>query len=145
LLAQNMRSGTLTGLTLFASGNTYNESFDNFRIHLKCTPNTALDANAFEQGSVPVFAASRLNVPASGRIDLDFDAWYNWDTTQNLIVEICFTNRSGNNPTLTDFYSTIYTSCIYTSNSSGNSVCGGGVGSTGPNAVNELPRMVFRY
>jgi gliding motility-associated-like protein len=147
MLAAGMRSGTITGLTLFTSGNAAGASYGDLKIHLKCTPMTALDANAFEPGTVPVYAASgMLTVPPSGRLSFDFDAWYDWDTTQNLIVEICYNGRSaGNNAVLTDFYSTFYTSCVYTSNASGNSVCGGGVGSAGPNHVNELPRISFKY
>ncbi len=145
LLRAGMHSGTLTGMSLFLSGNTSGATFNDFKIHLKCTPMTALNPNAFETGSVPVFASNAFTVPASGRIDIDFDAWYNWDTAQNLIVEICYTRRNGSGAVLTDAYPTIYTSCLYTSNATGNSVCGGGVSSTGPSVVNELPRMSFRY
>ncbi len=144
--AAGMRSGMLTGMTLFAAGNTAGVSYGNLKIHLKCTPLTALDPTSFEPGTIPVYAGSGMvSIPASGRIDFDFDAWYNWDSTQNLIVEICYTNKTGVTGIQTEFYPSIYTSCVYTMNAAGNSVCGGGVSSAGPDAVNELPRIEFRY
>ncbi len=146
LQAAGMHSGTITGMSLFAAGNTAGASYGNLKIHLKCTQLTALDANAFEQGTVPVYASwGMVPIPASGRIDFDFDAWYNWDSTQNLIVEICYTTKTGTGGIQTEFYPTFYTSCVYTANATGNSVCGGGVSGTGPNSLNEIPRIEFKY
>lgn len=124
------RSGSLSSLSFDV---TYSEAttgavhpYENFRILLGCTQLKTLNpADGFEKDNklVEVYnsgATTPLTFPV-GTHKFDFKTAFNWDTTQNLIVVICYTNSTdigtcanpkGNAPGLR-FVPTEYTSGLF--------------------------------
>jgi gliding motility-associated-like protein len=78
--------------------------YSNFRIGMKCTDKNALDAaKGFETGVTTVYTAPGPITMPGGWQQFVFDATYNWDSSKNLIIEICYSSNAttlpaGNNP-----------------------------------------------
>ncbi len=93
LYAYGLRSGTINKLSFFVTtpGAT---AIDNFKISIKCTDRTDISpiAGGFEPGTIPVYSATAPVVTQLGWNDFVFDQPYNYDSTQSLIVEICYSN-----------------------------------------------------
>lgn len=143
--AAGMFSGTIKGLAFkFLSG--IGSSVSNVKIALKCTTQGSLSANTgFETGMIPVYnSAATVNIPAQGGfVSFNFPILYNWDTTQNLIVEICYSNPTNVNAADCYFANTSYPASLYSFSNTG-SICNGGIGTTAV-ALNQLPVMRFEY
>ncbi|WP_165836380.1 gliding motility-associated C-terminal domain-containing protein [Taibaiella soli] len=140
-----MFSGTIKSLA-FKFLSSLGSSVSNVKIALKCTPLTALDQNSgFEGGMIPVYnSASTVNIPAAGGfVSFDFPTLYNWDTTQNLIIDICYSNAVNVNMADCYYANTSYPATLYSFSNTG-SICNGGIGSVAA-AQNQLPVMRFEY
>lgn len=93
--AAGMHSGTLNSLSFLSTSPIFSGPYAlaNFRISLKCTnktsfPNPANDVD-FETGMTQVFSQASFTPNPGVWNKFVFQSPYNWDTTQNLVVEIC--------------------------------------------------------
>lgn len=100
----------------------------NFTIKLKNT--TASSLTSFESGMTTVFNTASYTEVAGWNTHI-FDTPFQWDTTQNLLVEICFNNNTavanGNaivNSTVTPFVSTLVNASNTTGICASNSITG---------------------
>lgn len=151
MLAKDLRysgqnSGTITGLSFKFSPNAGGASMRDVRISMKCTEKSSLSAaNGFETGALPVlFTNVTTSIPAGGgNVRFDFTTPYNWDTTQNLIVDFCFANSGPVGAAPVTYSTTPYSSNLFAFTNNG-SLC------NVPNAPNltgsnELPVITFYY
>ncbi len=87
-----LNSSTIKSLT-FETARTGDAGFQyaNFRIGMKCTPKENLDGAAGFEGNVTnVYTAPGPVTFPDGIHEFFLDYPYNWDTTQNLLIEICY-------------------------------------------------------
>jgi gliding motility-associated-like protein len=141
-----MYSGTLKKLGFKMAFNNGGGALRNVKISLKCTDQNELStANGFENGTIPVYNNPNLQtIPAgSGYYYFTFTSPYNWDTTQNLIVDFCYSNPSAQAPVGVHYTSSGYNGTLYAFNNSGN-LCTSG---NSPNLAitDEIPLMNFVY
>ncbi|MCD6064687.1 MAG: hypothetical protein K0R82_2598 [Flavipsychrobacter sp.] len=103
--ASGFRSATIRSIgfeTPKSPDPTY--EYSNFKISVKCTNLTSLVASkGFETGLTQVYTAPGGVTMPIGMNQFTLDEPYNWDTTQNLIIEICYSenataNASGSSP-----------------------------------------------
>jgi gliding motility-associated-like protein len=65
-------------------------SYNNFTIAMKCTTKDKLSASSFEGNMTTVYTApNRIQFP-DGKHTFVFDVPYCWDTTMNIVVEMCY-------------------------------------------------------
>ncbi len=91
-----INSSTLRNLSFETAKSTTPDVFaySNFTISLKCTEKTSLSKSAgFETGLVTVYKASGITNFPNGIHKFDFATAYDWDTSKNLIIEICYNNN----------------------------------------------------
>ncbi len=95
LYKQFVRSGTINGLA-FEVNTPTNTQFHNFTIALKCTNNDELklDLGGMENGATLVYTSPAPFTVPTGWMHFKFDTPYSWDSTKNLIVEICYNNSA---------------------------------------------------
>ncbi len=145
LRASGMYSGTLKSLAFHISSTGSGALYDSITISLGCTDQQALDPGAgFLLGTEQVYTATgpRAMLARGGWVHFDFDTYYNWDTTQNLIVDICYANADTVTSVFTHFFNNNYQSTLYSFATSG-SACGQ-AGLTVYN-THELPLMRIGY
>jgi len=149
LLGSGVHSSTLKSLSFklhpaFAGPVVIN----NLKIALRCAPVQNLNvSDGLLQGTIPVYTApGPVTVVAApnGYVKFNFDTPYSWDTTQNLIVEVCYANPNVVSPIYTYYISTSYVSTLTEYYSSGN-ICGANPIFYGPTAYTEMPQMRFNY
>jgi len=141
-----MQSGSLKSIAFRFLPNGGSSSIRNVKISLKCTPLNALDPNAgFEPGTIPVYNSPAVTgIPLQGGyVQFDFPVLYNWDVSQNLIVDICYANNDVMPAVYTSYAATNYVSTLYAYAASGN-ICAGTIPGA-PVAVNELPLIKLGY
>jgi gliding motility-associated-like protein len=144
--ASGMYSGTLYGMAFRISSIGTGAMYDNLTVSLACTNLDEMSASAgFVPGITQVYAATgAVSIPpGGGYLDFNFLVPYNWDTTQNLIVDICYTNARPVSPAYTYFFSNTYQSTLYSYDTSG-SICQSG-GAQPVYSTHELPQIRFRY
>lgn len=91
-----LKYGRLTSLAL----DVYNPGvgdFDNMTISLTCT-NRATMNGGFNTDVTPVYTSTGSITPVTGWNNFTFDQAYDWDTSKNLLVDICFTNTVIDSP-----------------------------------------------
>ncbi|RYZ50936.1 MAG: hypothetical protein EOP49_12865 [Sphingobacteriales bacterium] len=95
LYAYGIRSGTLRALAFDVNTPTPTQ-FKNLTISLKCTDRKTLSAatGSFEPGASLVYTAPAPVTVTLGWNQFTFDTPYNWDSTKNLIVELCYSNTA---------------------------------------------------
>jgi len=149
LLGSGVHSSTLKSVA-FKLNPAYSgpATINNLKIALKCTGATNLSATTgLLSGTTPVYTATgpvTVVAAANGYVKFTFDTPYSWDTTQNLIVEVCYANASTFTPIYTYYISTGYVSTLNEYYYSGN-VCGSNPTFYGPYAYTEMPQMRFNY
>ncbi len=87
-----MISSTIKSLT-FETARTGDAGFQyaNFRIGMKCTKRESLSATEGFEGNVTnVYTSTTPVTFPNGIHEFFLDYPYNWDTTQNLLIEICY-------------------------------------------------------
>ncbi|WP_165836272.1 gliding motility-associated C-terminal domain-containing protein [Taibaiella soli] len=149
LLGSGVHSATLKSLSFRLNPASSGPAvFNNLKIALKCTGMSNLSATTGQvSGTTPVYTATgpvSVVAGANGYVKFNFDKPYSWDTTQNLIVEICYANPSAVAPVYTYYISTSYISTLTTYYTSGN-ICGSNPAFLGPVAYTEIPQMRFNY
>jgi len=143
--AAGITSGSLKSISFHISAFKPGASFSNLNISLACTELSTLDpAQGFVAGTIPVYTATApVTISSSGTFtDIYFDHPYNWDTTKNLVVDICYTNSAVVPSAYTYYFNTGYTSTLYAYAPSGN-ICG--AASPAVSSAPELPHMRFGY
>ncbi len=90
-----MNSSTIKSISFETAKNgDANYQYANFKIGMKCTSLESLDgSNGFQGNVTNVYSASGLLAFPDGKHEFSLDYPYNWDTTQNLLVEICYSNN----------------------------------------------------
>lgn len=88
----NITSGTINSIEMDAvAGSTMD--FTNLKIGLACTDLEQFNATApitFETGTTPVYSSSSEVFTSGGYHKFTFSTPYNWDTTKNLLIDICY-------------------------------------------------------
>jgi gliding motility-associated-like protein len=143
LMAAGLKNSTIRQMSFFVSGSP-NGTLANFSIQMKCTPTNALAvASGFESGATTVFTSSTPVILSAGWNTFTFTNPYNWDTTQNLLVNVCFSNptASYNTSPAINYTTTGFNSVLYAYNYSG-SVCQS-VGPYGPYLSTARPNVRF--
>lgn len=88
----NITSGTIRSIEMEAvSGSSMD--FKNLKISLACTDLEQFNATApikFETGTTPVYSSSSEVFTSGGYHKFNFSTPYNWDTTKNLLIDICY-------------------------------------------------------
>lgn len=107
-----MTSGTIGEMDMQTWGSGFGgTTFKNVEIRIGCTPKSSFISPADTlsiRSMVLEYTAAVLTLPATGIISFPFTAPYNWDTTQNLVVQICYGDMTGAFPQ-------VYTTSIPTS------------------------------
>jgi len=102
LMNSGMNSGTIREMDLQCWGAGFDGStFKNVEVRIGCTAKNSFTSAADTvsiRGMVLVYTANTLTVPAPGTLSIPFNIPYNWDTTQNLIIQICYGDMSSRFP-----------------------------------------------
>ncbi len=90
-----LRSATMKALSVEVTGNKDAAFiYGNFTVRLGCTDKTELTkTDGFEEGLVTVYTNAAGQTLPNGWNKFSFDQAYNWDTTKNLIVQICYSDN----------------------------------------------------
>lgn len=96
LWEMGLRSSTITGFTLdIVDAPNPNHEYNNFKISMKCTGKKGISKEGgFENFMTQVYASPDPVTFPLGAKQFTFDTPYTWDTTQNLIIEICYANNN---------------------------------------------------
>ena len=93
--AAKIYSSTIRSMSIQTKGNTLpNHVYGNFRILIKCTDKEELsETDGFENfGLTQVYASPTVTFP-DGEHFFTFSTPYSWDTTKNLIVQLCYSEN----------------------------------------------------
>lgn len=96
-----MNSGTIREMDLQTWGSNGDETFKNIEVRIGCTPKSSFVSPADTlsvRNMVLEYTASTITIPSTGILTIPFSALYNWDTTQNLVIQICYGSTSSNFP-----------------------------------------------
>ncbi|MGC4057684.1 MAG: gliding motility-associated C-terminal domain-containing protein [Chitinophagaceae bacterium] len=140
----NITSGTLNSLEMSSvSGSSMD--FTNLKISLKCTDLEQFSGTApitFETGTVQVYSSTSEVFAASGYHKFQFTTPYNWDTSKNLLVDICYSQATaGTGPTIKTYDASGFNLMMKSYQTSGD-VCTNPSTEIGPVVSQVLP--VFR-
>ena len=111
-----LEAGTISSLGFNIDVVNGATNYKNFTLKIGCTPTSNLVT--WEPGLTPVFSPKTVNIVPGWNV-YSLDTNYNWDGISNLVVEVCFDNRSEPNFTLNSstFYTvTGYSSVVYYNN-----------------------------
>ena len=90
MLRSGMQSATLRGLSMYVAQLGSTDPYSNFTIRLGCTSKDAYSSNTdYASGLTDVYSSAGFTPTANSWNDFTFTTPYNWDTTRNLLVEIC--------------------------------------------------------
>lgn len=93
MFSAGMNAGNIDGITLNVNGNTAPADF--LRVKIKHTPKPVLDdANPDLTGFTEVYYHNTPLTTGTNRIQ--FHTPFNWNGTDNIIIEFSFTNKAGN-------------------------------------------------
>ncbi|MBN8669692.1 MAG: gliding motility-associated C-terminal domain-containing protein [Chitinophagales bacterium] len=150
-------SSTIQSISFETTKNTTtNFDFSNFTISMKCVDASVKSLNkatGFITGTVPVYTApGNIQFPNQWH-KFKFDTPYSWDTTKNLLVEICWSNNPqpggacvpGNGePPILKFMPTTYAATLFVGPTvvTNTSVCGT---TTAANIEQYVTRPVFKF
>ncbi|MCD6064685.1 MAG: cell surface protein [Flavipsychrobacter sp.] len=112
LLESKLLYGTIRGLGINVISSDAAYEYNNFKISIKCTDENKMTNSSFQNGLTTEYTASGVTL-ATGLNSFKFDKPYSWDTTKNLLIEICYSGNTGTgsvNPVIsfvpTDYVST---------------------------------------
>ncbi|RYD52103.1 MAG: gliding motility-associated C-terminal domain-containing protein [Sphingobacteriales bacterium] len=87
-----MTTGTIRSLSFFVTSAPSATEMRNVKLALSCTPLSFYTSSQFITNTVEVYSDTLLPALVPGWNTIAFKKPYNWDTTQNLLVDFCFTN-----------------------------------------------------
>lgn len=138
-----LKYGRLTGLAL----DVYSQGtgdFDSMTISLTCTNRSSMDGG-FNTDLTPVYASTGSITPVRGWNQFVFDQAYDWDTSKNLLVDICFTNTFVDSPaTVIKMINTGSNDMLMAYTSAGGNVCNGDPADE-TKAFRGRPNVRFNY
>lgn len=84
--------GQINSITLDAFDNGFaNKVFLNFKVKIACTTKSSFSNGDFETGLTTVYDELSFNFK-NGLNTIDFDQYFNWNGTSNIVIEICWSN-----------------------------------------------------
>lgn len=90
-----MQSATLRSLSMYVGATGSTEPYSNLTIRMGCTNKDAYSSNTdYASGLTEVFSIGSFTPTADDWNSFNFVTPYNWDTTRNLVVEICVQRTS---------------------------------------------------
>ena len=93
LHAMGLQAGLITELGFFVTAINGTSTYHNYSLSIGCTQYRSLPSTIFPIGFTNVFPAQNINI-STGWNMLPFSTPYIWDGSSNIMVEICFDNRS---------------------------------------------------
>lgn len=88
-----LTEGMITELGFFVTALNGTAIYQNYSLSIGCSPLLSMPGTTFPTGLSEVFPAQNVNVTLGWNM-LTFSSPYIWDGTSNLIVQICFDNRT---------------------------------------------------
>ncbi|HXS37889.1 MAG TPA: gliding motility-associated C-terminal domain-containing protein [Flavipsychrobacter sp.] len=149
-----LQSGTLKELDMYvdpssATSGFPNSAFDSITISIGCTNKTSFtNSNDFVNvGMTLVYVATGPVTLGIGEVSFPFNiSTYNWDTTQNLIVQICYGSPDGSfHPAFMTYTNTPYTSMISKEQFGSGDECSGTFSGFTFGTLNYRPIVSFQY
>lgn len=120
-----MRSGTIYSFGINVQTPTAAE-YNNLAIRIGCTEMDEINpVTGFLPGTTQVFASATPIVLAGGWNTFNFDIPYNWDTTKNLLVEICYANGIATDVAPNVLYTGVNYGSMLRTSSTNSAVCTG--------------------
>jgi gliding motility-associated-like protein len=91
-----LRSSTIRSISIeIVDAKEPNHPYDNFKISMKCTGKDSLSkTTGFENFMTTVYSSATPVTFGTGVKEFVLDQPYTWDTTANLIIEICYSNNT---------------------------------------------------
>lgn len=139
-------AGTLKSISFKTSNTVGSATFENLKVSLKCTTDPLDVSGNFDNTAILVYSAvgAATFSTNTGWITIDFDNLYNWNGTQDLLVDICYANTATTPGIFTAFYTTSYDAMLGGFNTTGN-VCNTASYLGGTILARQLPLMRFAY
>ena len=103
LLAAGIMPGKITSIAFNINTISGVTTYPDFTIKMKCTTSTNLNSPTFESGLTQVYYAQSINI-TNGWNTYIFPTAYNWDGTDNILIDIC-NSETPITPTYTTGYS----------------------------------------
>jgi gliding motility-associated-like protein len=147
ILKAGFYSGTINGMAFQSIASAINGAnpIDYFYISLACVPfetfPTPVNNNSFYPNATQVLMTTNVVLTPNAWNQLKFDAPYSWDTSKNLLVDICIgpqtVNASGIEPV------SVVPGAAIQKSDNGINVCGGNA--TSVSLFNERPVVRFNF
>jgi len=142
----NISSGTIRSIALNAVSAS-SMDFSNLKIGMKCTDTKqfASTSPAFETGIVPVYSSTSETINAGYGTNFILTQAYNWDTTKNLLIDICYAQATaGTGPTI-NMYTTPGFNLMMRSHQFTGDVCASPSTEIGPTSFELLPNFQIGF
>ena len=144
----NITSGTIRSIA-FNAVSASSMDFANLKISMKCTDTkqfTATPPVSFETGAIPVYTAPGPTVINAGYLtNFILDQAYNWDTSKNLLIDLCYAQATiGTGPTI-NMYTTPGFNLMVRSHQTSGDVCSNPTIELGPTTFELLPNFQIGF
>ncbi|HIA35977.1 MAG TPA: PKD domain-containing protein, partial [Flavobacteriales bacterium] len=96
LIASGMVSGTISAMAFNIANKGSTKPYKNFTIKIKCTTLACFPVPVFETGLATVYGPTSYST-SLGWNTHNLTTTFDWDGTSNIIVEVCFDNKSYTN------------------------------------------------
>ena len=96
LIASGMVSGTISAMAFNIANKGSTKPYKNFTIKMKCTPLACFPGPIFETGLSTVYGPTSYSTNLGWNTH-NLTTTFDWDGTSNIIVEVCFDNKSYSN------------------------------------------------
>ncbi len=143
----NITSGTIRSIA-FNAVSASSMDFTNLKIGMKCTDTkqfTATPPVTFETGIIPVYSSTNETINAGYGTNFVLNQAYNWDTSKNLLIDICYAQATaGTGPTI-NMYTTPGFNLMAKSYQTSGDVCSNPSTEIGPAAFELLPNFQIGF
>jgi gliding motility-associated-like protein len=146
LVNGKMSSGTIKGLSLDIVGGVAT-SFNNLKISLMCVDLTQFPSTApisLETGAILVYSRAS-EIFSTGSHPFVLDQYYNWDTTKNLLVDICYSGGVAGGSPIVNSYKTPGFNLMAKAYATSGDVCLNPSIETGPYSAQYLPNFTVSF
>jgi gliding motility-associated-like protein len=145
LRAGGMTTGTIRSLSFFVTNAPPTAiAMRDVKLALACTPQSAFSTSQFYGNTVEVYKDTLYQPILPGWNTIYFQKPYNWDTTQNLLVDFCFSNpgpQTGTSPTEVQYSATTNNTVAQRSSNTENTCLIPGI----PTPSKNRPNIQFQY
>lgn len=142
----NITSGTIRSIA-FNAVSASSMDFTNLKIGMKCTDSKQFTATlpVFETGIIPVYSSTNETINAGYGTTFTLTQAYNWDTTKNLLIDICYAQAvAGTGPTI-NMYTTPGFNLMARSHQTSGDVCSNPSTEIGPTSFELLPNFQIGF